>query len=481
MVLPARLRRYLIVVVTAATSGFAAVTPAMSAPPARSTLVGVASATTNAQFIAASAPSAQQTQRQYRVPASVTLAQAILESGWGRSSLAANDHNYFGMKCFGQGGYATSCRDYATTECSTTGCYPTTASFRVYATVTDSFLDHATLLSTASRYATAMRYTSDPNRFAIEIHKAGYATSPTYSQQLINLMTQYNLYRYDVQGPVPVSVRVPVAAPAAAATRGGLHVVIRDDDGAAQLRTRTGGTWGDWRSLGGVLVDSPGVVAADASSLLVFGQGANHHLYVRTVADSGAVSGWSDLGGLLTSHPAATVSTTGVVRVVARGGDNAAWMRERIGGRWNDWLSLGGELDSGPAATATTAREAIVGAIGGDGALWLRDRAAAWSPWATAGGNLTADPALSATADGTGTVAVVRGGDQGCWIRVGDAEATGWGAWTNLGGSLVSGPAVAVEGTALDVFAFGRDGRLWQNVAADGAGATGWSGWQPLP
>jgi flagellum-specific peptidoglycan hydrolase FlgJ len=55
---------------------------------------------TAAQFVAASVAPAQQGQREFRVPASVTIAQAILESGWGKSGLTSNDRNFFGIKCF---------------------------------------------------------------------------------------------------------------------------------------------------------------------------------------------------------------------------------------------------------------------------------------------------------------------------------------------------------------------------------------------
>jgi flagellar protein FlgJ len=72
-----------------------------------------------AAFIASAVRPAQESQRATRVPASVTIAQAILESGWGRSTLTRDDHNYFGMKCFGDPGpVALGCRDYATHECS---------------------------------------------------------------------------------------------------------------------------------------------------------------------------------------------------------------------------------------------------------------------------------------------------------------------------------------------------------------------------
>ena len=76
-------------------------------------------------------------------------------------------------------------------------CYSTSASFRVYLTSAASFVDHAVQLSTLSRYAGAFAYSQDPDRFAVEVHRAGYATSPTYAENLIGLMRQYNLYRFD--------------------------------------------------------------------------------------------------------------------------------------------------------------------------------------------------------------------------------------------------------------------------------------------
>jgi flagellar protein FlgJ len=148
-------------------------------------------------FIAWAARYARSTMRAYQVPASVTIAQAILESGWGGSGLTRDGNNYFGMKCFGTPGrIALGCRTYRTTECGTR-CFPTRASFRMYLSPWYSFKDHGYALRTLSRYANAFRYTKDANRFAIEIHKAGYATSPTYAQKLIALMKKYNLYRYD--------------------------------------------------------------------------------------------------------------------------------------------------------------------------------------------------------------------------------------------------------------------------------------------
>jgi hypothetical protein len=156
---------------------------------------------TNAQFLAASIGPAQQSQREFGVPASITLAQAILESGWGRSKLSANDRNFFGMKCFTQGSYANGCHAYVTNECTPAPaavCYSTTATFRTYASPTNSFRDHGALLATSSRYRTAFNYKTNPVQFAVEIQKGGYATDPLYATKLAKLMQDYKLQSYDL-------------------------------------------------------------------------------------------------------------------------------------------------------------------------------------------------------------------------------------------------------------------------------------------
>jgi flagellar protein FlgJ len=135
---------------------------------------------------------------QYQVPASVTVAQSINESGWGRSGLTVTGNSYFGIKCFGTPGpLAAGCRPYNTSECDDRGCFPTTATFRVYDSASDSFVDHGRFLTVNSRYRPAFAHTADPDRFAREIHRAGYATDPTYSDKLIALMREHDLYRFD--------------------------------------------------------------------------------------------------------------------------------------------------------------------------------------------------------------------------------------------------------------------------------------------
>jgi len=177
------------------------VPPVVVAAPVAAVPMGPTGTMTNDQFLAASVPAAQQSQRETRVPTSVTLAQAILESGWGRSSLAANDKNFFGMKCFNnaRGSYAVACKSYSTNECNAVGvCSPTVAAFRTYGSGLDSFRDHGMSIKSLARYAAAFNYTTNPNQFIAEVHKGGYATDPQYATKLIALMTKYNLYQYDV-------------------------------------------------------------------------------------------------------------------------------------------------------------------------------------------------------------------------------------------------------------------------------------------
>lgn len=150
-------------------------------------------------FINLMAAPAMHNYREYRVPASVIIAQAILESGWGRGDIPKTANNYFGMKCPAgtPTGTAIGCRNYPTTECGASGCHPAVGSFKVYSSTLDSLRDHSLTLSSMKRYASAFAYSNNANQFAAEVHKAGYATDPNYTSLLTGIMTKYDLYRYD--------------------------------------------------------------------------------------------------------------------------------------------------------------------------------------------------------------------------------------------------------------------------------------------
>lgn len=153
---------------------------------------------THPRFVEWAADHAAASREKYDVPVSVAVAQAINESGWGRSGLATQGNAYFGIKCFGiPGPVAAGCRPYPTSECDHRGCFPTHGTFRMYRSAADSFRDHGRFLTVNPRYRPAFAHTDDPNRFAREIHKAGYATDPAYSDKLIGLMREHDLYRFD--------------------------------------------------------------------------------------------------------------------------------------------------------------------------------------------------------------------------------------------------------------------------------------------
>ena len=139
------------------------------------------------------------------VPASITLAQGILESGSGMSPLAVKGNNHFGIKCHsGWKGKSMRHDDDAPGEC-----------FRVYSSVEESFRDHSDFLRYQDRYK--FLFDLDPRDYkgwAYGLKKAGYATNPQYPQQLIRQIELYNLDRFDTGDagglpPSPHAVEAP--------------------------------------------------------------------------------------------------------------------------------------------------------------------------------------------------------------------------------------------------------------------------------
>ena len=162
---------------------------APSIPPALGTAAQQA-------FIDAIAPGALAAQRQYGVPAAVTIAQAIDESGWGQSQLATQDNNLFGIKGTGPAGSVVrTTQEYQNGQPVTVN-----APFRVYGNVSQSITDHSLLLATGSAYQRAMADRRSPDAFANDLTGV-YATDPSYGASLITIMRQYNLYRFDTGTP----------------------------------------------------------------------------------------------------------------------------------------------------------------------------------------------------------------------------------------------------------------------------------------
>lgn len=125
---------------------------------------------------------------EYRIPASITLAQGLLESGAGKSDLTIEANNHFGIKCQNSwDGEKVYHDDDAKGEC-----------FRKYNTVLESYEDHSQFLINRPRYNFLFDYPSnDYKNWATGLKQAGYATDPTYATRLVKIIEDYNLSQYD--------------------------------------------------------------------------------------------------------------------------------------------------------------------------------------------------------------------------------------------------------------------------------------------
>ena len=136
------------------------------------------------------APIAVAEQRAHGIPASITLAQGLLESGAGRSSLATKGNNHFGIKCHSTWTGDTLLRnDDAANEC-----------FRVYRSAAESFADHSRFLL-GKRYRQLFEFDiTDYASWAHGLKRCGYATDPNYASRLIAIIERYSLFLYDSEG-----------------------------------------------------------------------------------------------------------------------------------------------------------------------------------------------------------------------------------------------------------------------------------------
>ncbi len=139
-------------------------------------------------YISRYAGMAVEQMKQYGIPASITLAQGLLESDAGRSSLATKCNNHFGIKCHSDWtGRKIYHDDDARQEC-----------FRCYSNADESFRDHSLFLVNGSRYKSLFKLgPTDYKGWARGLKAAGYATSPTYADKLIELIERYGLDSYD--------------------------------------------------------------------------------------------------------------------------------------------------------------------------------------------------------------------------------------------------------------------------------------------
>ena len=125
--------------------------------------------------------------KRYGIPASITIAQGIFESGAGQSELAVKANNHFGIKCNGWSGRKSYHDDDERGEC-----------FRAYDNAYESFEDHSKFLSSRQRYSSLFNLKKDDYKgWARGLKAAGYATNPKYADRLIEIIQLYKLYQYD--------------------------------------------------------------------------------------------------------------------------------------------------------------------------------------------------------------------------------------------------------------------------------------------
>lgn len=148
-------------------------------------------------FIGKVSIGAIETYKTYGVLPSISIAQSILESGWGTSGLTTQANNLFGIKAYNWNGNIIS---MMTTEYEGGNAIQVMANFRNYNTWEESINDHGLFLYENSRYKKAGVFSTENYvEQAYSLQKAGYATDPSYAMLLIELISQYKLEQYDVQ------------------------------------------------------------------------------------------------------------------------------------------------------------------------------------------------------------------------------------------------------------------------------------------
>lgn len=125
--------------------------------------------------------------KRWKIPASITLAQGLFESGAGKSELTRKGNNHFGIKCHGWTGRTVYHDDDRRNEC-----------FRAYGSAYESYEDHSRFLVSTPRYGSLFKLkTTDYKGWARGLKAAGYATNPQYANKLIEIIQLYKLYKYD--------------------------------------------------------------------------------------------------------------------------------------------------------------------------------------------------------------------------------------------------------------------------------------------
>lgn len=223
--------------------------------------------------------------------------------------------------------------------------------------------------------------------------------------------------------------------------------------------------------------DNPAAASRGSNDLWVFARRTSDGAILESHFTSSGWTPFASLGGTFTSGPAAA-GYGPYVEVFARGTDGAIWQNQLSGDTWSGWTSIGGYSSSAPAAIARRGTNYLdVMMRGGDNGIWLRTfvPGSGWAPWGTIGGNLTSAPALESHSDGILDV-FARGTDgsvqQQWW------DGTKWSGWGSLGGGIIGAPAsVNRQPQDLDMYVRGAADALYQRHWDS---VNGWGGFTVL-
>jgi flagellum-specific peptidoglycan hydrolase FlgJ len=147
------------------------------------------------EFISAVAQAAKLSMAKTKIPASFTIAEAALESGWGKSQLAQQAFNLFGVKA--DPAWHGDVLTMQTREFLHGTWVMVPAKWRKYSGWLQCIDDHAAFLMTNKRYDGAFKVCSDASAFTKAVAAAGYATDPKYSDLIIGIIKQHNLTQFD--------------------------------------------------------------------------------------------------------------------------------------------------------------------------------------------------------------------------------------------------------------------------------------------
>lgn len=169
---------------------------------------------------------------QYKIPASITIAQGILESASGNSELARKGKNHFGIKCHDWEGETMYMDDDQKGEC-----------FRVYNSAEESYVDHSEFLTTKKRYANLFSLEiSDYKAWAKGLKEAGYATNPKYPELLIGIIEELKLQELDVIG-LPNNQKAPDLTASSTSTESTSHTVKISENKVKFIIAKKGDTF----------------------------------------------------------------------------------------------------------------------------------------------------------------------------------------------------------------------------------------------